>query len=77
MSTPSHPDDSLLPYLELAQGDLANTFTFDEIGSSNLFSLIHLEHSYLLLLDFIPDYRNPLRWGHFRVSFTALVTPRG
>jgi hypothetical protein len=57
------------------QGDLANTFTFDEIGSSNLFPLIHLEHSYLRLLDFIPAHRNWLRWGHFLSSLLPEVGP--
>ena len=57
------------------QGDLANTFTFDEIGSSNLFPLIHLEHSYLRLLDFIPAYRNWLRWGHFLSPLPHEVGP--
>jgi hypothetical protein len=57
------------------QGDLANTFTFDEVGSSNLFPLVHLEHSYLRLLDFIPDYRNRLRWGHFPSSLHPEVGP--
>jgi hypothetical protein len=57
------------------QGDLANTFTFDEVGSSNLFPLVHLEHSYLRLLDFIPAYRNRLRWGHFLSSLHPEVGP--
>src|ERR671919_1057379 len=57
------------------QGDLANTFTFDEVGSSNLFPLVHLEHSYLRLLDFILAYRNRLRWGHFLSSLHPEVGP--
>src|ERR671919_2531702 len=57
------------------QGDLANTFTLDEVGSSNLFPLVHLEHSYLRLLDFILAYRNQLRWGHFLSSLHPEVGP--
>ncbi|HZA21988.1 MAG TPA: hypothetical protein VFA32_05185, partial [Dehalococcoidia bacterium] len=40
-----------------------------------LFPLVHLEHSYLRLLDFILAYRNRLRWGHFLSSLHPEVGP--
>jgi hypothetical protein len=53
------------PMVMALSGDLADAFTLNEVGSPNLFPLVHLKHSYLRLLEFPPAYRNWLRWGHF------------
>ncbi len=63
------------PMMMALSGNLADAFTLNEVGSPNLFPLVHLKHSYLRSLEFPPAYRNWLRWGHFPASQHPRVGP--